>query len=135
MQITVTNTKQLGQLTKFVRKNQNLDQATAASLSGNGTTFTSEFENGKPTVEIGRVLNVLDALGIKMTLDIPIEFDGIPFKLMIHRLFNAVICVGSQIYNYTLWYLTHSVSVCCVSLIYSCSFKKLIYLVRHCFIK
>jgi HTH-type transcriptional regulator/antitoxin HipB len=80
MQIIVTNTKQLGQLTKFVRKNQNLDQATAASLSGNGTTFTSEFENGKPTVEIGRVLNVLDALGIKMTLDIPIELDELSKK-------------------------------------------------------
>jgi HTH-type transcriptional regulator/antitoxin HipB len=80
MQITVTETKQIGQLAKFVRKHQNLDQATAASLSGNGTTFTSEFENGKPTVEIGRVLNVLDALGIKVTLDIPIELDELSKK-------------------------------------------------------
>ncbi|MFT5715934.1 MAG: HTH-type transcriptional regulator/antitoxin HipB [Oleiphilaceae bacterium] len=80
MQITVKETKQLGQLAKFVRKNQKLDQATAASLSGNGTTFTSEFENGKPTVEIGRVLNVLDALGITMTLDIPIDLDELSKK-------------------------------------------------------
>jgi HTH-type transcriptional regulator/antitoxin HipB len=42
--------------------------------------LASEFENGKPTVEIGRVLNVLDALGIKMTLDIPIEFDELSKK-------------------------------------------------------
>ena len=56
-----------------MRKHQGLDQATSASLSGNGTTFTSEFENGKPTVEIGRVLNVLDALGITVTLDIPMQ--------------------------------------------------------------
>ena len=73
MQVTITDTKQLGQIAKLVRKHQGLDQATSASLSGNGTTFTSEFENGKPTVEIGRVLNVLDALGITVTLDIPMQ--------------------------------------------------------------
>jgi transcriptional regulator with XRE-family HTH domain len=80
MQITVTETKQIGQLAKLVRKNQNLDQVTAASLSGNGITFTSEFENGKTTVEIGRVLSVLDALGIKVTLDIPIKLDELSKK-------------------------------------------------------
>ncbi|MBN26393.1 MAG: Cro/Cl family transcriptional regulator [Alteromonadaceae bacterium] len=73
MQVTITDTKQIGQIAKLVRKHQGLDQATSASLSGNGTTFTSEFENGKPTVEIGRVLNVLDALGITVTLDIPVQ--------------------------------------------------------------
>ncbi len=73
MQVTITDTKQIGQIAKLVRKHQGLDQATSASLSGNGTTFTSEFENGKPTVEIGRVLNVLDALGITVTLDIPMQ--------------------------------------------------------------
>ncbi len=73
MQVTITDIKQIGQIAKLVRKHQGLDQATSASLSGNGTTFTSEFENGKPTVEIGRVLNVLDALGITVTLDIPMQ--------------------------------------------------------------
>lgn len=73
MHVTITDTKQIGQIAKLVRKHQGLDQATSASLSGNGTTFTSEFENGKPTVEIGRVLNVLDALGITVTLDIPMQ--------------------------------------------------------------
>tara|TARA_R110000868_G_scaffold314457_2_gene575419 strand:- start:566 stop:847 length:282 start_codon:yes stop_codon:yes gene_type:complete len=80
MQVTITDTKQLGQLAKLVRKNQGLDQATTASLSGNGTTFTSEFENGKPTVEIGRVLNILDALGVTVTLDIPVQIDGLTVK-------------------------------------------------------
>ena len=75
MQVTITDIKQIGQIAKLVRKHQGLDQATSASLSGNGTTFTSEFENGKPTVEIGRVLNVLDALGITVTLDIPMQTD------------------------------------------------------------
>ena len=80
MQVKITDTKQLGQIAKLVRKYQGLDQASTASLSGNGTTFTSEFENGKPTVEIGRVLNVLDSLGIRVTLDIPIELEGLTVK-------------------------------------------------------
>ena len=80
MQGKITETKQLGQIAKLVRKHQGLDQATTASLSGNGTTFTSEFENGKPTVEIGRVLNVLDALGITVTLDIPMQTDMLSVK-------------------------------------------------------
>ena len=73
MKIQISDTKQVGQLAKLVRKHQGLDQISAGLLSGNGATFTGEFENGKPTVEIGRVMNVLDALGITMTLDIPLQ--------------------------------------------------------------
>ena len=43
----------------------------AGLLSGNGLTFISLFENGKETVEIGRVLNLLDQLGIELLIDIP----------------------------------------------------------------
>jgi len=65
------NTKQLGQIAKIVRQAQSLDQSTAGLLSGDGLTFISQFENGKETVEIGRVLNLLDQLGIELSIDIP----------------------------------------------------------------
>ena len=65
------NTKQLGQLAKVVRQAQSLDQSTAGLLSGNGLTFISQFENGKETVELGRVLRLLDQLGIELLIDIP----------------------------------------------------------------
>ncbi|MFT6898262.1 MAG: HTH-type transcriptional regulator/antitoxin HipB [Paraglaciecola sp.] len=77
MLITISQTKQLGQIAKLVRKNQGLDQASAGMLSGNGSTFTSEFENGKPTVELGRVLNVLNALGVTLSVDLPIEVESL----------------------------------------------------------
>ena len=77
MLITISQTKQLGQIAKLVRKNQGLDQASAGMLCGNGSTFTSEFENGKPTVELGRVLNVLNALGVTLTVDLPLEKDSL----------------------------------------------------------
>ncbi len=73
MKLSVKHTKQFGKLAQLVRKNQGLDQASTAMLSGNGTTFLSDFENGKSTVEFERVMKVLDALGIMITVDLPLE--------------------------------------------------------------
>ncbi|MCZ8531279.1 helix-turn-helix transcriptional regulator [Alteromonas sp. PRIM-21] len=77
MKFSVKDVKQLGKAAQLVRKTQGLDQMSVASLSSNGTTFLSEFENGKPTVELGRVLRVLDSLGIAVTIDIPIEQESL----------------------------------------------------------
>ena len=73
MQVTmkVQNIKQLGAVSKLVRQSQSLDQETAGLLSGNGLTFISQFENGKETVEIGRVLNLLEQLGIDLEINLP----------------------------------------------------------------
>ncbi|BBO25716.1 hypothetical protein AltI4_01040 [Alteromonas sp. I4] len=70
---SINNTKQLGKAAQLTRKVQGLDQFAAASMSENGITFLSEFENGKQTVELGRVLRVLSTLGIKVTIDIPVD--------------------------------------------------------------
>jgi len=67
----IENLKQLGQLAKIVRQSQSLDQSTAGLLSGNGLTFMSQFENGKETVEIGRVLKLFEQLGIELSIDLP----------------------------------------------------------------
>ncbi|NQY65412.1 MAG: hypothetical protein HRT38_17175 [Alteromonadaceae bacterium] len=40
-------------------------------LSGNGLTFISQFENGKETVEIGRVFNLFEQLGIEVEVNLP----------------------------------------------------------------
>ena len=71
VKIKVRNIKQLGSVSKLVRKSQSLDQETAGLLSGNGLTFISQFENGKETVEIGRVLNLLEQLGIDLEINLP----------------------------------------------------------------
>ena len=67
----IENTRQLGKLIKMVRQSQALDQSTAGLLSGNGLTFMSQLENGKESVEIGRVLKLLDQLGIELSVDLP----------------------------------------------------------------
>ncbi|MGL4239693.1 MAG: helix-turn-helix transcriptional regulator [Beijerinckiaceae bacterium] len=41
-------------------------QADFAALAGVGRRFLSELENGKPTLEIGKVLQVLSAAGIDL---------------------------------------------------------------------
>ena len=73
MKINIHKTKQLGQMVKFARQVQGLDQASAGMLSGNGSTFMSEFENGKPTVQLARVLNTMESLGITITIDLPVK--------------------------------------------------------------
>jgi transcriptional regulator with XRE-family HTH domain len=71
VQFKVRNIKQLGAVSKLVRQSQSLVQETAGLLSGNGLTFISQFENGKETVEIGRVLNLLEQLGIDLEINLP----------------------------------------------------------------
>jgi transcriptional regulator with XRE-family HTH domain len=71
MRIKIEDTKQLGAIVKHVRQSQSLDQETAGLLSGNGLTFISQFENGKETVEIARVFNLLAQLGIEFEVSLP----------------------------------------------------------------
>lgn len=69
--LKVTDVKTIGRITREVRKAQSLDQLTAGALAGSGITFVSQFENGKETVQLGKALELLDALGIQVYLDIP----------------------------------------------------------------
>jgi len=71
MIIEIKNIKQLGAIAKQVRQSQSLDQETAGMLSGNGLTFISQFENGKESVEIGRVFKLFEQLGIEVDINLP----------------------------------------------------------------
>lgn len=46
------------------RKARGYSQQEFADLAGVGRRFISELESGKPTAEIGKVLQVLTALGL-----------------------------------------------------------------------
>lgn len=72
MLVQVNDVKTVGALARKVRKSQELDQLTAAAVADCGITFVSQFENGKPTVHLEKVLAMLDALGIKVYLDAPL---------------------------------------------------------------
>ena len=60
----ITSVKDIGLLVKEKRKKINMTQKEAASIAGVGVRFLSELENGKPTLEIDKVLNVARIFGI-----------------------------------------------------------------------
>lgn len=73
MLVKVSSTKEIGHWARSTRKAQELDQVTAGSLAGSGLTFVSQFENGKPTVQLEKALKMLETLGIRVYLDIPLD--------------------------------------------------------------
>lgn len=54
----------LGAVVRGRRRALKMTQASLAQAAGVSRAWITEFEAGKPTVELGRVLAVLDALGI-----------------------------------------------------------------------
>ena len=62
------NTKIIGKLIRQSRKEQGLTQAEAAAFMNVGTRFLSDLENGKPTVQLEKALQVLNAIGFKVML-------------------------------------------------------------------
>lgn len=64
----ISSPESLGRSIRAQRKAQGATQAELASLCGVGVRFISELENGKPTVELGKVLQVLRCLGLVLSL-------------------------------------------------------------------
>lgn len=59
----------IGTAVRKKRKEDGLTLADAAALCGVGYRFMSELENGKETVQVGKVLKVLAGLGLDMTIE------------------------------------------------------------------
>ena len=57
-----------GRIVRQVRKQSGLRQAQAAPLCGVGTRFLSDLENGKQTLHLGKVLQVLHGLGLRIVI-------------------------------------------------------------------
>ena len=71
MQLPITSADQLGLALRAVRKAAGVRQDDLAGTLGLSTRFASEVEHGKPTAQLGKVLQLLQALGITVTLDLP----------------------------------------------------------------
>ncbi|MFC3324316.1 helix-turn-helix transcriptional regulator [Mesorhizobium cantuariense] len=61
---TIASPADLGRLVRAVRERRDFSQQAFADLAGVGRRFLSELENGKPTLELGKVLKVTNAAGI-----------------------------------------------------------------------
>lgn len=64
----IITSQEIGEIIRKARKNQGSTQAEFASLCGVGVRFISELENGKPTVQVGKLLQVLKCLGLEMSI-------------------------------------------------------------------
>lgn len=67
--IAITNPRELGELLRKKRKSQGLTQGRVAEYCGVSVKFISEVERGKETAEIGKVLYLLNTLGIDLIAD------------------------------------------------------------------
>jgi HTH-type transcriptional regulator/antitoxin HipB len=61
----------IGKLVRETRKGLGVTQKALALTSGTGLRFIIELERGKETAEIGKVLTILQTLGIQLTLTPP----------------------------------------------------------------
>ena len=74
--IPIRDPEQLGQLVRAARKWQHLRQDEVGRFSH---SFIGEVEMGKPTAQIGKVLQTLRELGIKLYVELPVGMDPRPF--------------------------------------------------------
>jgi HTH-type transcriptional regulator/antitoxin HipB len=58
----------VGKAIRDKRKQGRLTLAEAASLCGVGYRFLSDLENGKPTAELGKTLQVIGCLGLEIKI-------------------------------------------------------------------
>ena len=65
------DSRNLGQIVRRERKAQKLKQAELAAVSGVGIRFIVDLEAGKPTVQLGKVLQVISTLGCDIQITLP----------------------------------------------------------------
>ena len=54
---------------RATRQSHHLTQAQLAGLSGTGLRFISELERGKPTLQLGLVIHVLQLFGLELHVE------------------------------------------------------------------
>jgi len=70
--VPIRDAKQLGALVRAVRKAQVLRQDEVGRFSH---SFIGDLEDGKPTAQLGKVIEVLRELGVKLRLELPAGLD------------------------------------------------------------
>ena len=68
----ITDAASLGNAIRSRRKELNYTQGFISEITGLSISFLSDLENGKPTAEIGKTIEVINLLG----LDILVEARG-----------------------------------------------------------
>jgi y4mF family transcriptional regulator len=64
----IRTSEELGKLVKQVRQDQSLLQSDIAGLAGTGNRFIVDLERGKPTLQLQKVLDTLDLMGLEVII-------------------------------------------------------------------
>lgn len=65
---TIRSSAELGSIVREQRKRLALRQLDIAGLGNTGNRFIVDLENGKPTVQLQKVLDVMDLLGLEVVV-------------------------------------------------------------------
>ncbi|WP_420237762.1 type II toxin-antitoxin system Y4mF family antitoxin [Telmatobacter bradus] len=68
--------QEIGKLVRESRKRLGVTQKDLALTSGTGLRFIIDLEKGKETCQIGKVLTVIQTLGIRIALTPPVVSDS-----------------------------------------------------------
>jgi len=66
----LNNTEQLAEYVRVNRKRQKVTQVQLSQLANVGVRFVRDLEDRKPTLQFDKLLQVLQALGVVVTLSI-----------------------------------------------------------------
>ncbi len=70
MKTKIISALNIGAAIRKKRKDDGLTLSDAAALCGVGYRFMSDLENGKTTAQLGKVLQVLQALGLDVFVEL-----------------------------------------------------------------
>lgn len=71
----IQTSQELGTSIQSLRKQLKLTQKELAMTCGTGLRFIVDLERGKPTCQVGKILDVLHALGIAVEIVLPGDHD------------------------------------------------------------
>lgn len=71
MKLPIDNAAAIGKVVRASRKAQKMRQDDAAGSIGVSENFLGKVERGSGSVQWGKLFQVLDGLGIRVTVDVP----------------------------------------------------------------
>ena len=71
MKIPIDNAAAIGKVGRASRKAQKLRQDDAAGSIGVSENFLGKIERGSDSVQWGKLFQVLDGMGVRVTVDVP----------------------------------------------------------------
>jgi transcriptional regulator with XRE-family HTH domain len=85
MQTKVTSPEELGLLVRAVRRSSQVRIDDLAAMARVSKQFATDVELGKPTVRLGLVFQILNELGLKVSVEVPASAQKQLATLRSHR--------------------------------------------------